>query len=376
MSGPPPFDRWLARFDDAGGSLRLYRAFLAAWILAAFVPTGQWLKEAPSALLFPPLGTPLLFGSVPQGWVVDVVTIALASGAALLLFGLHARTAALGVAASLLVLFTWSYSFGKIDHSILIVLTPALLAFSGWGRVEVGGEADGVPTRPAGWLPAFLAIIIGLAMLSAAIPKVASGWASSEGSAVRYHFLQNHYVTERSAPLTDLFLGLDSAFFWQALDYSTIGLELLVLLAVVSLRSFRIALACAALFHLGVWLLMDILFVTNLVAYAAFVRWEGLYRFRVFRLVAGEEGAAPRWLAPALVVAGGAYGAACIGWENPLTAGQVALFGQPVLKQTIMISGGVLAMGYLVLRLLELLSLRRSRSESGRLSPPVTFHPR
>jgi hypothetical protein len=72
---------------------------LTGWILLMEVPRPQWLKELPAGLLSPSLGTPLLVGSVPPGWVVDRVAIPLSSSSACLLVGLSARATSLWVEA-------------------------------------------------------------------------------------------------------------------------------------------------------------------------------------------------------------------------------------------------------------------------------------
>jgi hypothetical protein len=245
-----------------------------------------------------------------------------------------------------LTLFTWSYAFGKIDHNILLVAVPALLAFSGWGRVSAESDEGGSPV-PRGWLVGMLGLVIGLGMFSAALPKLATGWLAMDHSAVRYHLLQNYHGTGRSGPLTETLLAMDWLPLWVTLDYGTLVLEVGLLVAVLSPVLFRRALALAVLFHLGVWLTMTITFAVSVLAYGAFVRWDWLYRYRLVRLVAGEDGVAPRWVLFPVVGAGVVWGIVAVAWGNPVRALESLVLGASAIEVGVLVVAAIIGLVYL-----------------------------
>lgn len=353
--------KWLAQFEELEASLPLYRIVVASYILLLVLPAGTWLREAPDALLFPPPGTPALVGSVPPGWVLDLFTVGLAVCGAFLLFGVGARVAALALCGILLTLNTWMYAFGKIDHDILLIVVLLLFAFSNWAPGSREPSASDIYPSGRGWLTGILALAIALSMFSAALPKLFTGWLSTDTSASWFFFLQNHHVTGRSGPLTEAFLSLDAAWFWIAADIGTVLLEGGMILLIFTPRLFRIACAAAAVFHLGTWALMDIVFHHNVLAYAAFIRWD---------LVAARV---PSWIrAPVIgftlgarVLLAGSLGLALglitVVADNPLTILQQALFGKALAEPLVLILGGAIGASYLAFRAMDQLQRGSSR---------------
>lgn len=277
----PFFSAWLEQWEELRPALPIYRVIVALYVLLAIVPRHLWVAEAPEALLAPPPGLPMLLPSPPGEWALLLANGVLFVSALLLLLAVRPRWSALGIATSLMVLNSWAYAFGKINHGLhLLVAACLILAFSSWGggmREEGRRDNGGGPVgAPSAWPAGLFAAVVALAMLTAAVPKALTNWLSLDASGTQYHFLRNHLVAEREAPLTDVFVGMDSLWFWNLLDYATIGLEAAFLVALISPRAFRVVCAMAVFFHLGVWLKMDITFTGNLVAYAAFVRWDRL----------------------------------------------------------------------------------------------------
>lgn len=358
-----PINRWLDRFGEYEASLPFYRVLLGFWLLVTKVPTGSWLKEAPAALLFPPPGTPLLVGSTPPSWAVDMATLFIAVFASLLMCGVLTRWAALGLFGLLLTVNTWMYAFGKIDHDILILLGLLILAFSNWGRTFRLGPTD-LDTSASGnraWVTGIFALAIGLAMFTAALPKLFSGWLDPTRSAARFRFLENHYVTGRSGPATELFLNWDPALFWIAADLGTVLLEGAILFFVITPRLFRLACAAAAIFHLGIWALMDIDFHANVIAYAAFVRWDlVLSPLRRLTVPPPLKMTNKRALLVS-VLSGMAFGMLVIVIGSPPHGIQSVIFGRPVLEPALLFIGGTAGLVYITFWIYSTIG-RRSRA--------------
>jgi hypothetical protein len=71
-------------------------------------------------------------------------------------------------------------------------------------------------------------------------------------------------------------LQTQSFLLWKPLDWYTVLFECGFLALFWHRTAFRVMCAVACFFHLGVGLMMDIWFWTNVMAYGAFVPWSGL----------------------------------------------------------------------------------------------------
>ena len=106
---------------------------------------------------------------------------------------------------------------------------------------------------------------------------------------------------------------------WELLDYATVLLEGAFLVAYPSRRAFKLIAAIACLFHFGIAVMMELVFVFNLAAYGAFVDWEGV---AVKCGARNAIGRLQRWLLrrtdAELLLAAVAFSIVAIGWTNPL----------------------------------------------------------
>jgi hypothetical protein len=115
-----------------------------------------------------------------------------------------------------------------------------------------------------------------------------------------------------------------------------VAFEFAILLAVPWWRAFRIAIAAAVLFHLGVYLAMDIDFSFNVVVYGAFVSWAALTQSRRFSAVV-KRGTAVSVTLIAVLLGGTA-------WFVTSTTPTVGA----VSGVAIVLAGAAIAIGYLL----------------------------
>jgi predicted DCC family thiol-disulfide oxidoreductase YuxK/uncharacterized membrane protein YphA (DoxX/SURF4 family) len=289
-------------------------------ILLVF-PRYQSIARFPDSFFLPPPSLAAFFTGFPPGWFFSVLMGLISLGLVCLLVGLKTPLVSLGLAALILVGNSFKYSFGKIDHDILFVLVLAVMAASGWGR-RCSLDARGLrraEETPPGWPLALLALLVGLAMFSAALTKATTGWLSLSSQAMKGHVLSNMYAADRPAAVTHLLLSIDSPIVFELMDWGTVLLEASFLPAALSRRAMRVVCALALPFHAGVHFIMLILFLANLVAYAAFVEWERLLAFPPTRQAVQRF----RWLVRRLAV-----------WQivggGLLLAGWYHLIGSPI----------------------------------------------
>ena len=282
------------------------------------VPSFAWVAAYPDAMYAPPPGPMQVFGGFPDAWVLHGLELVAAAAFAALLVGYRVGLASVTATLAMLIGYGFAYSLGKIDHNVLFIFTPAVLAAAGWS-----GRGTVRPTVLRLW-----AFSIGLALLSAGLAKVLAGWLDPSTQATHGSALLFVHAYDRSGLLTTLTLRSDVRL-WEPFDVAAVVLECGFVLTVFSWVWFRRGLAMLCLFHVGVLLLFGIPFGHNVLAYAAFVPWSRLPWPEVRRLSAwwvvplvpmawglGQLGAPP--VAEALVVLGGCAG----GWYLVRGAGE------------------------------------------------------
>lgn len=276
------FDRWVETGPFTPHDLGTYRVLYAGLMLLA-LPSFRWVDAFPDSLFDPPIGPFQLLPGLPPEPVMLAVEVALAISLAALALGYRTVVASLAVTLLLLFGFGVSYSLGKIDHSIFVVLVPAVLLFARWGdafsvdalrRAGRGADLTMAPTPQ--WPMRLLALLIGLGFVTAAVPKILSGWLDPRTQAVQ-SLIGQRYDGESGALLASLAVDVHLPALWETADVFAVAIECVVLLTVPWWRAFRVVLACAALFHVGVLLTMGIAFSNNVLVYGAFVSWSALW---------------------------------------------------------------------------------------------------
>ena len=277
-------DAWCRRGDFTVEDIAWFRIIFAGGLLLTLQQLGS-LSDRPAEQFDPPPGPFEVFQALPPNAVLEGLEIVTAVLAALLLFGLHTRAVSFLLAAALMTGFGLTFSFGKIDHTIVLVLVPALMAFSAWGD-DKSIDADRVhrdsgPPEVAQWPMRFLALLIGLSFVTAGWAKLWSGWLDPDTHAVHGHFVRNYYNNGRTDWLAPDVVRLHLGNWWEVADWFTVALELGLVLTVLRWGWFRAAIAVTALFHVGILMLMNIEFSWNMFGYAAFVRWGAVLPARV-----------------------------------------------------------------------------------------------
>lgn len=260
-------DRWLnSGFSSTPRDLAAFRILFAAIALRDFWNRSLWTIGLPADFWAPPLGVARIFGGPPSAELIVALHVATATALAALLVGALTPLASIASAVLMIAVNSIFYSYGKIDHDILFVVTPLALAFSGWGSVwSVDSFRQSPFVRTQGLN--VLAVCIGLGFLAAGLPKL--NWLrfdSQETIGWAVYFRESFGQLNTA---TDLLLALPS---WAAelFDWATVLLECGLIVTVIDQRLFRLGLCVAALFHFGVLLTFDIEFARQVVVYAAF----------------------------------------------------------------------------------------------------------
>lgn len=275
-------DTWIANeYRLPTGSLGAFRIAYAGYLLLVVgAPQFRWIAYYPSVFFDPP---PYSLTSLASGFpdyffflALDIAVVALL---VLLLFGFRARFTSLLLGVSLLIGFSFYHSFGKINHdTLLILITPFLMAFSGWGYYY------SVERAPVGRIESFwpvttLAILLGFAMFAAGVPKLVedgslqNGWLN-----LTTHAVKGYVINDKENLIAPILLEHGGSFLWESLDYAAVFFEMGFLLAVVRRTWFRFFILVAVFFHFANGLLLGISFVNNVALYLLFIDWVPILR--------------------------------------------------------------------------------------------------
>jgi len=116
-------------------------------------------------------------------------------------------------------------------------------------------------------------------MFTAGFPKILGGWLDPSTQATRGHLLNQYFVRERQELLAEFAVRFDVAVIWEFLDWATIIFEIGFLVAVWKAGWTRLFVCFAAIFHFSTMMTLNIAFLPNFLAYAAFIKWEKVYSF-------------------------------------------------------------------------------------------------
>ena len=266
--------------DTNTESLALFRIVFGLFMLLFSTPYTAWLGSVPQAFFNPPyLSFANLvkdFPPAPFFYALDILAVLLLGCITL---GIKARFSSLAFFVVAVLGNSFAYSFGKIDHSFLVLALVFCMAFSTWGtRYAL------LPDKPHSFdnrrlsLSVF-AVMVAFGMFTAGFLK-AIYWIDFDTSTSGFlrWFYSGYYTLGRTELLAPLVAYMPTSFFELA-DYTAVVFELggFVFL-LLGRRAWRSWLLAAAAFHLINTLVLNINFNRHFLVYLAFVNFSVLKR--------------------------------------------------------------------------------------------------
>jgi protein-S-isoprenylcysteine O-methyltransferase Ste14 len=301
---------WSNRSPFTSLDLGMFRLIFASMMLV-LLPNYLWIDQFDPAFYRPAPGPFELLSAFPPTWALATLDVLIAVALALLLVGWRTLPVSIVLSGLLLVGEGFAYSFGKIDHSILLVLTPLFLGVAGWGN-SLSLDARrrvGPPLVNHSAMRAF-AVAIGVAFVTAGVAKAVGGWLSLSDQAT-YSFAVQRVERGRVEWLAPFAAEVRLPPAWELLDWTTVALECGLILCALDWRAWRLGLCAATSFHVGVLLVLNIDFWMNMLAYGAFVPWSAAaLRWATPRQTqrrTGRPAAPAAFVVPAFALAAGCF---------------------------------------------------------------------
>lgn len=279
------FDRWIFdSFTVTPGGLGLYRIAFALYGLFFLAPGHTAytqftpIASFPSVFFTPPPGPFALFPGFPPAYALEGLHLALNVSLVALLFGYRTRLFSVLLFFLYLIGYGFLYSFGKINHNLLYILLPLVMAGSGWGQAYSFDAWAGRRRPVQAWPLTMLALLLGFAMFTAGFAKLLGGWLDPDTHATLGHLIKQYFVNGRQDLLAPYLTGVEAPLLWESLDYATVLFEMGFLVAIIHPVSTRLFVVFAVFFHVGTMLVLNIAFTPHHILYAAFLDWPRIHR--------------------------------------------------------------------------------------------------
>ncbi len=284
-------------------SLGLFRIFWGIYILLFFAPYSAWVGLVPQAFYKPPvLSLAFLSPGFPPYWLMLAADLTRIWLLVLITIGIKTRLCTIVLCLLSVISTNFIYSFGKIDHDILVWAVGICLAFTDWGVLYALLPDRPINPNVAARALATAGLLIAFAMFSAGFGK-ALRWINFEFSTSGFvSFFNSGYFTLRRIYLLAPSVPKIAPHLLNIIDYAAVAFELSPFLFLVAGRvGWRFWLLMAAIFHLANALLLNIPFYIHVLVYLPFI---ALARF-VRKPESGDHATRPvySWRIPVAVFA-------------------------------------------------------------------------
>ena len=270
-------DAWIHGFLPVSAEgLALTRMLYASFFLLVGIPTFSWVSANPPGFFDPPpLSLAAWFSGFPDAWALRALDVCVCVLFLFVLTGFKTRASSVLLTLALVVGNSFRFSFGKIDHTILAVVMPAVMAFAGWGACHsIDARNRTGPGAVQAWPVALMAVLVAFGFLSAGLPKLVA-WADFDltTQGVRSWVVQSWAMGRRHFFVPYL-MRIANPYFWEVLDLAAVAFEVGFVFSLVDRRAFRAFLFVGVLFHFVNVLLLNISFALYMPVYALFLPWE------------------------------------------------------------------------------------------------------
>lgn len=260
-------------------SVCVYRIIAGLSLLSINYQSFSWIGYSPQAFFKPPvLSIANFFQGFPPVEFFIFTELLLLLLVVFITVGIKARISLLLYIIISLLVLSFKFSFGKIDHGILLYAMLFCMSFSGWGSqlALVPDKITSIDSTAKSL--SLLSVLICFAFFSAGFQK-AFHWINFNvnTSGTAKWFYDGYYVQERQYLLAPFFKHLPFLGF-KMMDFLAVPFELSPLFFLLaSKKAWRIWLLIASTFHFSNALVLNIDFVFIAFVDLAFVDFTVLF---------------------------------------------------------------------------------------------------
>jgi len=251
------------------GQLQFCRWFLPALYLLFYMPDYNWIADLPDAWFDPPqLSIAVFFGAFPPLIFLQISQTALVLCLGALMAGYKPRLSGLCFCFLHILITSFEYSVGKIDHvAHLFILCFFCFSLGNWGT-KLPEKSFKLPI-PCSTL---LAITLAFGMFTAGFEK-AIRWIdfNSNTSGFLSWYFSGYFNLDRNL-LAAPYINQLPKIMLEFLDYSAVAFELSPLICLLIGKRFWTAWCIVAcMFHAGTTAMLNISFPYQLFGYLPFL---------------------------------------------------------------------------------------------------------
>ncbi|MEM6336785.1 MAG: hypothetical protein AAF752_09460 [Bacteroidota bacterium] len=270
---------WEKATEVDARSLGAARVFFGVYLMALLWPTYAWIADLPSAFFRPPAFSVVsVLEGFPGAGFFAGLDLVVALSTVTLTIGWFTRTSSFVLVAAMLAGDHFAYSFGKIDHPILLHVSLLAMAWAGWGcsfSVDAW-RAPRARDRTAGETVSLsvLGICVAFGFFSAGFGK-ALNWIDFDLSMNGFAswLYGGYYTLGRQALLAPVAAALRPVWLWEVADIVAVVFELSAFAALLRKRWWLGWLVAACVFHLVNALVLNIPFLPHVPVYLCFIDW-------------------------------------------------------------------------------------------------------
>lgn len=254
--------------------LACFRVIYGALLLLYFLPSWSWMSEVPSGFFNP---YKLSFAYLTNDYLPDMVYMGLdALIIVLLLFitlGIYSRWSLLLMYVLSGVLFSYTFSFGKIDHfTNLFLFTYPILAFTNAGTRFALIKDKPVSDRMQSGTLMVLGVVITFGFFISGISKCL-GWIDFNVDTSGFAgWLYYAYFNSENTHLLVPYLVKVPTYLFEPMDYVASIFEVVGIFFLLKGRRYWIMfLLIASIFHLTNLIVLNLGFSLNTLTYGIFI---------------------------------------------------------------------------------------------------------
>ena len=233
--------------------------FCVNYVFFGWFKSYKEYAEIPSFFYVPPsISISSFTTSFPSTFFFIIVQCCIFAAFLCVFIGYNTRIASFLFSLLTIILYSFKYSLGKIDHDFIPIALPAFMAFTNWGNYY---SIDSLKLRKKVINPKYAISVftmgLSTAYLVAGLYKIKGNWLSWSYQSVY------SIIIQRQGPIFD-FIPIQ---FFEILDWLIIAFELSFIIFYPIPKYFKYTVIFAMFFHLSVSIFLKIHFLTFPIIY-------------------------------------------------------------------------------------------------------------